>query len=73
VVCFLAQPLHPEHGLNRRLGLLQRLSACFEDERKLFHCLKLMNDSLVIQATTLPLVKQAVAQQVQKLPILHRG
>jgi hypothetical protein len=59
VVQFLAQPLYPEHRLNRRLGWPQRLSGSFEDERKLFSCLKLMD------------VKQAVAQQVQKLPTLH--
>jgi hypothetical protein len=47
----LAQPLYPEYGLNRKLGWPQRLSACFEDERKLLPCLKFMDDSLVIHPT----------------------
>jgi hypothetical protein len=46
----------------------QKLSACFEHGRKLFPCLKFIDDSLVIQPTALPSLKQPVAQQVQKLP-----
>jgi hypothetical protein len=71
VLCFLAQPLYPEHGLNRRIGWPQRLSGCFEEERKIFPCLKLMDDTLVIQPTAHLLVKQTLAQQVQTLTTLH--
>jgi hypothetical protein len=32
----MAQPLNAQYRLNRRLGWPQRLSGCFEDEKKLF-------------------------------------
>jgi hypothetical protein len=63
--------VYPEYGLNRRLGCPQRLSGCYEDDRKFFHCFKLMDDSLVIQPQLL--VKLAVARQVKKLPTLLRA
>jgi hypothetical protein len=65
VVCFLAQTIYPEHGLNNSL------SGCSEDEKKLFSCMKLMDNSLVDQPQHCLLVKQAVAQQVQKIPTLY--
>jgi hypothetical protein len=73
VDCFLAQTLYPEHDLKMRLGWYQGLCGCFEDERKLFPCMKLMDDSLAIQATALPPYKQAVSQHLKKLPTFHRA
>jgi hypothetical protein len=36
VACFLAQPLYPEYGLNRRQSWPRRLCGFFEDEINLF-------------------------------------
>jgi hypothetical protein len=59
--------------LNRQLGWPQRLSGCSEDERKLFPCLKLMDDSLVIQLTALPSCTASSCPTSTEAPTLHRA
>jgi hypothetical protein len=70
---FASWPSHftPEHGLNKRLGWPHKLSGCLEGERKLFSCLKLMDDSLVIQPTSLPSGKASSCPTSTEAPTLH--
>ena len=54
-VCFLAQLCYPAYRLNSsRTGQPWKLSGYYEDERELFLCQKLMDNSLVIQPTAQP-------------------